>query len=125
MILTLLLLPTLAGLLCLLPQAGTHRRTLLLSTAIIHTSLTGATWLGTPASALGGWLQLDPLGQLFLSITSALFLAAAVYSIGYLRQESPSARTDFEEGFLFANAPEATFTGCFLLLPRGHDPCHL
>lgn len=115
MILALLLLPTLAGLLCLLPPVATHRRTLLLSTAIIHTSLTGATWLGTPAPALGGWLQLDPLGQLFLSITSVLFLAAAVYSIGYLRQENPSARLDFAEGFLFANAPEATFTGCLLL----------
>jgi hydrogenase-4 component F len=50
-----------------------------------------------------------------LSITSTLFLAAAVYSIGYLRQENPSARTDFEEGFLFANAPEAIFIGCLLL----------
>lgn len=115
MILTLLLLPTLAGLLCLLPQAGTYRRTILFYTAIVHAGLTGATWLGRPSPALEGWLQLDSLGQLFLSIISVLFLAAAVYSIGYLRQESPSTRTDFEEGFLFANAPEATFTGCLLL----------
>ena len=44
-----------------------------------------------------------------------LFLAAAVYAVGYLRRESRGAHRDFEEGLLFANAPEATFTGCLLL----------
>jgi len=68
-----------------------------------------------PAPAFGGWLVLDPIGLLFLSITSALFLATAVYALGYLPREKRAAKTDFEEGFLFSNAPEATFTGCLLL----------
>ena len=50
-------------------------------------------------------------GLLFLSITSVLFLAAAVYAVGYLRRERRAAHRDFEEGLLFTNAPEAIFTG--------------
>jgi hydrogenase-4 component F len=92
------------------------RRAVLLSAAIVHAGMAGATWWTLPAPLLNGWLQLDALGRVFLSITSALFLAAAVYSLGYLRQEHEATRrTDIEEGFLFANAPEATFTGCLLL----------
>ena len=80
-----------------------------------HAALTATTWAVQPAAALDGWLRLDGLGLLFLSITSALFLAAAVYGVGYLQRERRGARQDFEEGLLFANAPEATFTGCLLL----------
>jgi hydrogenase-4 component F len=50
-----------------------------------------------------------------LTITSALFLPCAVYAIGYLRREGRGARRDFDEGLLFDNAPEATFTACLLL----------
>src|SRR5213075_2124864 len=44
-----------------------------------------------------------------------LFLAAAVHGIAYLREEGHGERKDVEEGFLFDNAPEATFTACLLL----------
>jgi hydrogenase-4 component F len=67
-----------------------------------------------PSAALGGWLALDALGRIFLTITSLLFLAAALYAVGYLRREAHGERTDFAEGFLFDNAPEATFTSCLL-----------
>ncbi len=53
--------------------------------------------------------------MLFLGTTSALFLAIAVYAIGYLNREGQGRRADIEEGFLFPNAPEATFIGCLLL----------
>ena len=49
------------------------------------------------------------------AITSGLFLAAAVYSLGYLASESKDEVTDVEEHFLFRNAPEAGFMGCMLL----------
>jgi hydrogenase-4 component F len=68
-----------------------------------------------PVAWSGGWLALDGPGRLFLGITSALFLAAAVYGLAALRREAPGERADFEEGFLFDNAPEATFTACLLL----------
>jgi hydrogenase-4 component F len=115
MILALLLLPALAGIVALFLRLDTLRRALLILVAVAHTSLTAATWVLQPSAALDGWLRLDALGRLFLSITSGLFLAAAVYSAGYLRREQRGARADFEEGLLFANAPEATFTACLLL----------
>ena len=71
--------------------------------------------MAAPAPWWGGWLALDGPGLLFLSITSVLFLAAALYSVAALRREPRGERADFEEGFLFDNAPEATFTACLLL----------
>ena len=115
MILALLLLPALAAMAAFFIRPDAPRRVLLVLTAVAQAALTAVTWAVQPAAALDGWLRLDGLGQLFLSITSALFLAAAVYSAGYLRRERRGARQDFEEGLLFANAPEATFTSCLLL----------
>lgn len=115
MILVLLLVPTVAGIAAFFFRTDRPRRALLLLTASAHTAMTAAMWVFASAPALGGWLLLDAPGRLFLSITSVLFLAVASYSLGFLRHESHAARTDFEEGFLFANAPEASFTGCLLL----------
>ncbi len=115
MLLLLLLIPFLTGAIAFFIRWNNFRRGLLLATAVLHTSITGLCWLRPPGSALGGWLLLDALGLLFLSITSLLFLATAVYALGYLRKEDWGRRQDFEEGFLFTNAREATFTGCLLL----------
>lgn len=115
MILTLILLPMLAGAAAFFLRCDSLRRGLLVLTAIAHAVLVGFSWVGLPAPALGGWLLLDAPGLLFLSITSVLFLAAASYAIGYLRKENWGSRQDFEEGFLFTNAREAVFTGCLLL----------
>lgn len=38
----------------------------------------------TPPGSPGGWFQLDALGKIVLLSTSVLFLACAVYSVGYL-----------------------------------------
>ena len=58
---------------------------------------------------------MDATSLLFLSITSTLFLCASVYAVAFLAREQRGKKTDFEEGFLFENAREATFTGCLLL----------
>jgi hydrogenase-4 component F len=91
------------------------REALLLGTALAHAA--GAVLLAGErgATAWGGWLGVDALGQLFLGITSALFLAASAYAVGYLRREPPARRPDFEEGFAFSNEPEAVFVGCLLM----------
>ncbi|MGH7896146.1 MAG: proton-conducting transporter membrane subunit, partial [Candidatus Binatia bacterium] len=115
MILALLLVPTLAGGLAYVLRQDVARRGLLLLAAVGHVVLTSATWVRDPAPLWGGWLALDAVGQLILSITSGLFLACAVYAVGYLRREGRGVRTDVDEGFLFDNAPEATFTACLLL----------
>ena len=115
MILALLLVPLVAAAAAYTIRANGPRRALLVLAAAAHAVVVGWTWVATPVPRWGGWLALDGPGRLFLSITSALFLAAALYAIAALRREHPSAHEDFEEGFLFDNAPEATFTACLLL----------
>jgi hydrogenase-4 component F len=114
MILALLLIPTVAGAVVYFLRRTGARRTLLAVAACAHAALTAGTWWAEPPSALGGWVGLDALGRVFLTITSLLFLAAALYAVGYLRREGDGERKDFTEGFLFDNAPEATFTACLL-----------
>jgi hydrogenase-4 component F len=115
MIPAVLLIPVLGGVVAYFLQPNGLRRTLLVLVAVAHAGVTAVTWVVEPASCWGGWLDLDALGRLFLSITSGLFLAAALYAITYLRREGSGERQDFAEGFLFDNAPEATFTACLLL----------
>jgi hydrogenase-4 component F len=115
MILALLLIPAVAGATAFFVRPATPRRAILVVAALAHAALAGATWWVEPSAVLGGWLGLDGLGRIFLSITSLLFLAAALYAVGYLRREGHGDRQDFAEGFLFDNAPEATFTACLLL----------
>lgn len=87
MIATLLLVPTVAGLLCMVFPAKARSRLLLVAAAIIHATLVAAMWLAPPRSTLSGWIALDPLGLLFLSVTSVLFLAGAIYGVGYLEHD--------------------------------------
>jgi hydrogenase-4 component F len=101
MILALLLIPTLAGLAAFFVRANRPRRALLVAAALAHNVLTVLCWIKTPKSLLHGWLALDPTGLLFLTIASLLFIASAIYGIGYLREH--------------ASPKEASFTGCLLL----------
>lgn len=115
LILALVLTPTFAGIAAFAVRADFLRRALLLFTAVAHAGMTAACWVVRPPPVFNGWLALDAPGLLFLSITTALFLVAAIYGLGYLRREQHASEQDFEEGFLFVNAPEAVFTGCLLL----------
>ncbi|MFA5865143.1 MAG: proton-conducting transporter membrane subunit [Phycisphaerae bacterium] len=115
MIFLLILIPLVAAGLAFAIRQDALRRGILVATAMAHTTLTLSAWWVRPGPTLRGWLMLDAPGLLFLSMTSILFLAAAVYAVGYLRTEKPGKREDFEEGFLFTNAPEAVFTGCLLM----------
>jgi hydrogenase-4 component F len=115
MILALLLVPVLGAVAAYLTGSNAARRVMLVLVAVAHAGIAGGTWIAEPAPAWGGWLALDAPGRLFLGITSTLFLAVAVYSVASLRRELPGERPDFQEGFLFDNAPEATFTACLLL----------
>lgn len=114
MILLLILVPLVAAVLAFFTREDRLRRSLLLSTAVVHTCLTVAAWTVRPDPAFRGWLMLDAAGLLFLGITSLLFLAAAVYAVGYLSGED-HAKKDFEEGVLFTNGPEGVFTVALLL----------
>ena len=95
------------------------RRALLLLAAAAHAALVAACWVEPPVAVAraAGWPS-TPRRSLFLSITSVLFLAAAVYAVGYLaREQSRDAGTAHrdDEELPFVNFPEAVFAGCLLL----------
>jgi hydrogenase-4 component F len=70
------------------------RPLLLAATALAHFVLTVST-LASPLPAGGGWLRLDAPGRLLLALVSLLFLACAVYSVGYLRYRVERANRRF------------------------------
>jgi hydrogenase-4 component F len=115
MILVLLILPALAAIGSFFIRAHAPRRALLVAVAAAHAGLVGWLWID-PARfpPVGAWLAVDGLAKLFLAITSTLFLGVSLSTLGFLRLESGSTRTDPEEGFLFDNTPEARFTACLL-----------
>jgi hydrogenase-4 component F len=114
MIAALLLAPALAGVVALLLRSDRLRRALLVATALTHLGLVAAAWRTGPAGPPAAWLRLDPVGMLVLGVTSVLFAVAAIYAVGYLAHEERTPRPDIEEDTLFANGPEAVFTGCLL-----------
>jgi hydrogenase-4 component F len=115
MIELLILIPACAGIVTFFVASDRIRRGLLISAALAQTVLSLATWVIPPAPALGGWLAEDALGKLIETLTSVLFLAVSFYAVAYLREERSQPHSDFEEGFIFSNAREASFTGCLLL----------
>ena len=115
MIKLLVLIPAVAGAAAFFIGQDPIRRLLLVFTAIVHAVLSIASWIAPPPPSLNGWLAEDALGRLFLTLTSLLFLASSFYAVAYLRGERGQPHSDFEEGFLFSNAREASFTGCLLL----------
>jgi hydrogenase-4 component F len=107
MIWLLLLIPALAGLAAFGLRWHAPRRALLVLSALGHAGLTAAAWVETPPPVLDGWIAIDEASLLFLSIVSVLFLAAAVYAVGYLGSMAGPG--------LANKTPEAVFTGCLLL----------
>jgi hydrogenase-4 component F len=108
------LLPALAGLLAFAVPSNRLRRTLLFVTGAAHSVLVVLLRTRESAPVPDAWLALDAPGLVILAITSLLFLAASAYAIGYLRREGVGPHRDFEEGRLFADAPERIFAGCLL-----------
>lgn len=102
MIAALILVPLIAGLIAFIIKSKEKRRLLLVLSALIHLSITIAIWFEPKVEAARHWLYLDSLGLFFLTITSLLFTASAIYAVAYLKRE---------EG----KNPEALFVGCLLL----------
>jgi hydrogenase-4 component F len=123
MIWALLLVPTLAAAAAFLIPADGLRRGLLVLAAAAHSALTGWLWVewladGTAEHSLQeaqGWLGVDGMSILFLSIMSGLFLVASIYAVGYLHGDRHHPPSDDERSAPFTRRPEATFTACLLL----------
>ena len=115
LIFLLVALPLCLGLLAFWVKDDSSRRWLLLGGAAGHAWLTGIAWTTETVPILGGWFALDPLGKLFLTIASILFLATSFYNVGYLRREQSAVKIDSEERRPYTNEPESIFIGCLLL----------
>lgn len=115
MIVALLLVPALAGLAAFFIRSDRIRRVMLVAAPAVHLAVVALAWTRPVAPSRSGWLALDAPGLLFLTVTSVLFALASLYGVNYLAHEQRAARPDFEEGTLFADGPEAVFTGCLLL----------
>src|SRR4051812_41498918 len=115
----LFLIPLAAGLAAFFLRSDPGRRVLLIATALVHSTLTAFAWWRWSGSSehipAGSWIALDALGLLFLSIVSALFLASALYGVGFLGEERRVRHIDFEEHLYFSNESEAMFSGFMLL----------
>jgi hydrogenase-4 component F len=118
MLLALVILPALAGLAALVIKSDTLRRALLVAAAVAHTGLTVAACAACASAPLDyfhGYLMLEGLEAIFLAVTSALFLAAALYAAPYLARQSKGGHESDGEGMLFTGRREATFTCCLLM----------
>jgi hydrogenase-4 component F len=87
--LLIVVVPLAAAALSYVLQRARARSALLLTVATLHTAAVGLLWVRGADSALGGWLMVDELGLLVLSLVSVLFLGVASYAVGYLRVETP------------------------------------
>jgi hydrogenase-4 component F len=67
-------------------HAARHGRWLV-AIAGIHLLLVAGAWLTMPAPILDGWMGLDPLGLVVITVISVLFLVVATYAVGYLQRE--------------------------------------
>lgn len=110
----LFLVPFLAAVASFFIRRDQARRFLLIAAVAVHLILTLVSLIGGTHVAFQGWLTLDVLGKIFLTTTSLLFFAAAIYAVEYLRTEENAGKKDFAENFIYSNSSEAVFTGCFL-----------
>jgi hydrogenase-4 component F len=99
-LLLLVLVPALAAAVAYLIRPVRVRLGILVGTAALHLASVVRLWDGQVPSELGGWLAVDALGLLVLSLVSVLFLVIAVYAIGFLRTEPPRGGRVFVSGLL-------------------------
>ncbi len=100
MLLGVVLVPLVGAGMAFLLRSNRLRMALLIGVAVLHLALVISCWYQQPTSLLGGWLAVDALGRIFLTLVSVLFVCAALYAIGYLRHE--------------AQRSNRTFVGCLL-----------
>jgi len=85
LLLALILLPVACAASAWLSRSDRRRPWVLPLCAAGHLALTLVALSRPEASALGGWLALDPPGRIVLLLLAVLFAICAVYAVGYLR----------------------------------------
>jgi hydrogenase-4 component F len=85
----LILFPALSALAAWLWRTSRVRNVLLLVTGAAHTAGVAWLWGHRDLAAFGGWLAVDALGLLVLTVVSILFLAICTYAVGFLGLDRP------------------------------------
>jgi hydrogenase-4 component F len=101
MLIFLLLLPLVAGVLAFVVPGRKARNSILLVVALLHCACVIALWTFTQPLSLQGFLGLDALGLLVLSVVSVLFLMVSFYLMGYFKDESDISHRIFIGFLLF------------------------
>jgi hydrogenase-4 component F len=89
LLLWMILLPIATAIFAYLSPTTRLRNTLLLGTAAAHTAGTAFLWGHPNLAVLGGWLAVDALGLMVLTVVSILFLVVGTYAVGFLRLDRP------------------------------------
>lgn len=79
---------------------GGWRTGLMVAVAALHLATVLSLWIMPAPAVLDGWLAIDALGLLVLTLTSVLFLLTAVYTVGFLARETPRGGRVFVSGML-------------------------
>jgi hydrogenase-4 component F len=87
LLIAIVLLPGLAAVAAYTLSDGAHRSWLLVAAAATHLGLVAALWRTPDQSVFDGWLAVDALGLVVLSLESVLFSAVATCAFGFLRIE--------------------------------------
>jgi len=114
LLLALVALPALAALAAYLTPNRSMRLGVLVGTALAHTGLTALLWSRDNNPGPAGWLQADALGLMVLAAVSLLFLATAVYTVGFLRLDRPRG------GRIFVTCLLAFLAACTLVALAHH-----
>ncbi len=82
------------------PRVTRWRVVLLVGAAAVHLGLTIELWREGRVTAVNGWFADDALGLIVLTVTSVLFFATAVYTVGFLQRATPRGGRVFVAGLL-------------------------
>ncbi len=98
--LLLVMIPAVAAGVAYLVRPVALRLGILVGVAVFHLGTTARFWFVPTSPLAGGWLAVDALGLLVLTLVSVLFLVVSGYAVGFLRTESPRGGRVFVSGLL-------------------------
>ncbi|HEV8598019.1 MAG TPA: proton-conducting transporter membrane subunit [Gemmatimonadales bacterium] len=99
-LLALVLVPALTAAAAFRAPRSAIRSSWLLGTGGLHLALLASLWLRPAGPVLGGWLAVDGLGLIVLTVASVLFLVVAHYAVGYLVGRTAREGRVFSAGML-------------------------
>ncbi len=92
MLSALILFPFISAFLVMLPSSKQFKGRLFLLVATVHGLIVASFWKALPPAEFNGFIAVDPISLILLSILSVLFIFVAVFMLGYFEHEKRSNR---------------------------------